>query len=419
MDTGMRTGKNEGRSVRLLETCLYFLIFLAPAAFGSVHPWATMSTSAFLFFLLFLYPESISAVAGLPHLPRLGFVLVFFYFLFQCLVNPLNPGAVRYEFLKWVSLAAGFLLIQQLPRHAIYRLAFAFLIAGLLESLYGLYQQGSHQEYVLWQTKEFHRGFVTGTYLNRNHFAGLLEMCLGIHLGILFWVYREKNYALFFLLGALLVVSLAALLKSGSRAGILSFCMSLLVSSCLIPRRLRAGSRGFFSLVMLSAGAALVLGSGIFGVRFFDMSENLKTFGERAAVWKDALRILRAHPWAGSGLGSFEWIFPVFQSERLSWGWSHAHNDYLELAIGLGIPAFLMLGFSFMGLLWQPLRQMDLLEPRSFAVIWGCLISILSLLLHSAVDFNLAIPANAMIFIFLFAMMTKLTPSPELKGERL
>ena len=82
-------------------------------------------------------------------------------------------------------------------------------------------------------------------------------------------------------------------------------------------------------------------------------------------------------------------------------GWAHAHNDYLELATELGIPAFLVFFVSFLGLWIDGVRRLGTLSETDFPVVWGSLISVTSLLLHGFVDFNLAIPANAMILIFL------------------
>ena len=114
-------------------------------------------------------------------------------------------------------------------------------------------------------------------------------------------------------------------------------------------------------------------------------------------MWKD-------YPAFGSGLGSFPVVFPRYSGEGTHVAYTHAHNDYLEFgaevgAVGLALLG-LMVSMSFAAALRaQYVRADPLMRGISFAAMMG----ILALMIHSFVDFNLQIPANAMTFMLLLA----------------
>lgn len=402
----MLNARDEDRSALPLEIGLLFILFLAPAAFGSAYPWASMALCAWLFFLFFCYPQALNKFRSLPRLSQWGFLGIFFFLIFQRFFTSLNAAATETELLKWLAFAAAFLLLQLLTRNSLFRLGLALILLAVIESAYGLYEELSGHEKVLWQAKEFHRGFVTGTYLNRNHFAGLLELCLGVHLGLLFAACHKRNFKFILMIALFLALTLVAFFKTGSRAGIASFSLAFLFLAPFLVKR--EGNLIFFALSLVAVAGASLAGWSAFWPRFFASWQGPGAWEGRITVWKDALRILRDHLWMGSGLGSFEWVFPAYQSEPLTWGWRHAHNDYLELLVTLGLPAFLILMAAFMVLASRCVKKIGQLPDTSFPLAWGSLVSVASLCLHAAADFNLAIPANAFLLIFLLGLVYRL-----------
>jgi O-antigen ligase len=125
----------------------------------------------------------------------------------------------------------------------------------------------------------------------------------------------------------------------------------------------------------------------------------------RLVLWSDALKLLRAHPFAGSGLGCFEIAFTTVQSAELDYTIDHAHNDYLEFAIELGLPAAALL---FAGLFWLATRALQAgylaRSGLSRAQALGAAGGVAALLVHSLADFNLKIPANALVFSALLGL---------------
>ena len=156
MDTESAIPKNDCPKFFPLEAGLHLLLIAAPWAFGSVYPWASMSEAAFLFFLFFLYPQAFFKIQGLPRFFSLGLLIVFAFVLLQYFLFSKNAYATGGELLKWLAFAAGFLLIQLLPRPSLMRLLMTLALVGALESAYGLFQTGTGKEWVLWEKKASH-----------------------------------------------------------------------------------------------------------------------------------------------------------------------------------------------------------------------------------------------------------------------
>jgi putative inorganic carbon (HCO3(-)) transporter len=134
--------------------------------------------------------------------------------------------------------------------------------------------------------------------------------------------------------------------------------------------------------------------------RFQTVNEEYSLGGQsRISMWRDALPLIKDYPLVGTGLGTFPIAYTRGQTAFLSQFVNHAHNDYLEIASDLGIPAALILFSSILFVLARAIRSF-LSAERDFEriVALGCVGSIVAILLHSFADFNLYIPANALLF---------------------
>ena len=125
----------------------------------------------------------------------------------------------------------------------------------------------------------------------------------------------------------------------------------------------------------------------------------------RQACWDGTRELIQDHTWLGTGPGTYGDAYTQYQPPGFSVRFYQAHNDYLEIVAELGIPAipimiwllflFFKTGFSRMR---SPSRQ-----TRSVAL--GCMIAVVAILLHSYSDFNFQIPANAVLFAILTALI--------------
>jgi O-antigen ligase len=393
------------RGTYMLEAGLAVVMLAAPLFFGAVYPWAAMPVSALLFVLLAFNPQSILAFFNLPKISRAAILCLSLFLIYQLLLGSFQKYETGYQCLLWLAGGAAYLLIQNLPDSSLRRLMFLLVLLGAAESIYGLWELYSGQGKVLWQINDSYHGFLTGTYVNRNHAAGFFELCLGVHLGLLWDAFRRKKTIAAAFFSLLFLITLAGFSQTGSRMGVGGFFAALIVLLALKGRKV---PKPFLATILILSFLTLILGSGILLSRF-ELVQGLKNFdGGRFLLWKNALLVLKDHPWAGTGLGSFNWIFPSYQSEQFILGWSHVHNDYLELAIELGLPAFLLLTVFFLSLFGALLQKLAAVREDIFPLMWGTFLSVLALLLHGLVDFNFAIPANGILFLMILGFASRL-----------
>ena len=106
----------------------------------------------------------------------------------------------------------------------------------------------------------------------------------------------------------------------------------------------------------------------------------------------------------GSGAGTFFTVFPKYKGRDAPVYFDHAHNDYLEFATETGVVGISILGAIIIVVVFnavQILRKRR--EPLVIGMAFACLMGVVSILIHSLVDFNLHIPANAATFMVVMA----------------
>ncbi len=260
-----------------------------------------------------------------------------------------------------------------------------------------------------------------GSFANRDHLAGYLVMCLSLGLGLLIsnltgevsrsWKQFFRNIIAWILsprmlLRLALVVMVTALVLTHSRMGNTSFFVSLLVAGAI---GLLLAKRATKSMVVLIASLIVIdifIVGAYFGVqRVLDRIEQTTMQAEdRDEIAIDALRMWKDYPVFGSGLGSFQVVFPRYSQQDLGVLYTHAHNDYLQLAAETGVVGITLLGLLVFTSLLAALRaQIMRHDPLMRAISFAAMMAIIALGMHSAVDFNLQIPANALTFMLLLA----------------
>ncbi|MDD5035704.1 MAG: O-antigen ligase family protein [Methylococcaceae bacterium] len=320
----------------------------------------------------------------------------------------------------WVFFGLVLLLVNSVAR--LKTLAYVVVVSGIFQAFYGSVMTLSGLEYGFFHKKQAYLGVATGTFVNRNHLAGYLEMCLALGIGLLLsdpggagssqWRAQLK-YWLQLLLGpkALLrlglVIMVIALVLTHSRMGNSAFFTSLLTSGTLgLILFKNAKKSTVILLASLVVIDVLIVGTW-FGVeKVAQRIEQTSLVGEdRDDVDVYATHLLWDYWLTGSGAGSFYNAFIAYKSPGLSGFYDHAHNDYLQFACEFGLMGFLPLALAVSCCLWagvkaQRKRRASLQRGMAFASSMG----LIALLMHSSVDFNLQIPANALLFVSLMAL---------------
>jgi hypothetical protein len=330
-----------------------------------------------------------------------------------------SPVETRSRLRLLVSLAAAFFLVARWARQPgrVMFLLSAITITAFLVALFGLVQFLTWNGRIYWfrrvpETSSF------GPFVNHNHFAGYVGMVIpvAICLGFFFMEGRGREddhsapdrlgrLGLALFAAVLLVVSLVFTL---SRGGILSTVIGGIVLFTLVSRRM-VSRLATWSVAIALAVVAVVLiawiGADIVHHQAGDMKKlgSEATFQSRVVIWRTMLQHARDYLWFGSGLGTFEESFAAYTPPGSSQRWDRAHNDYLQLMweTGLmGLALFLAAAGIFLHRYWLP-AVLARSHPMSLFRL-GLAISVLTIAVHSLVDFNLQIGSNG----FLFALIS-------------
>ena len=282
-------------------------------------------------------------------------------------------------------------------------------LAGL-EGLLGVVQ------FYLQRMNETAKPWSTGTYVNRNHYAGFLEMILplAVTAAAAVWsagITRHSRPAAPALkasaLLALAALLLAAIVTSQSRMGFVAALGGLLVTGLLAigatEQRMFRPTRPWRWI--LPATTLIVAVSLLFVLlptqelvgRFASMAGTGDPNGDvRFQIWTETLPLLRAFPLTGSGLGTFESAFLRYKHVAPMFIVDYAHNDYLQVLAELGIVGF-ALGLALVWRILSRVLRVALFHKESpgWELALGLAGGMAALLLHSLTDFNLYIPANA------------------------
>ena len=305
------------------------------------------------------------------------------------------------------------------------RIVFVMIGIGLIEAAYGLVQTLVPSMGVLWV--DFVRdylGTARGTFINRNHFAGYIEMIWPLALGItlahtgrvrsLKDVLASDRLNRQALMALGVIVLLLALIFTRSRAGIFSGLIGFLAFFIMARTGMKdAGLQNrilFGGITVLMCIYTMTIGVGPILDRFLIIGDASYS---RVDIWRDSLPIIKNHP-LGIGLGNYENVFAVYNQSIVSGKTvTHAHNDYLQLLIETGWIGFLAAvgGFIlFLGKSAGRIKRLDFRrDPLRFYLAIGAFSGLISMTAHSIFDFNLQIPANCMYFVVLLAVLSACT----------
>ena len=168
------------------------------------------------------------------------------------------------------------------------------------------------------------------------------------------------------------------------------------------------------TIVSLVLIAALWVGVDVLVQRYSQLfAEEAMLREGRLLVFRDGIKMIRAHP-MGVGTGAFQDRFREYQTFRPELLFDHAHNDYIETAAEWGIPVSLAFWTCIFFSLLRAIRLFVLIEsPEKRGILLACIGAILSIALHSFADFNLQIPANAMLFFTFVGISLAISPEQD------
>jgi O-antigen ligase len=292
---------------------------------------------------------------------------------------------------------------------------------GALEAALGLCQNfGGGVDQVRW-----------GTYVNHNHYAGFLEMALpfAVVYPVALWRRTRSRGHLTMApalaacgVWALAGLIFAAIVNSYSRMGFIATTFSLFVMGTLAlgARQLSWAARSRRrQVVTVGVVGTLALAGFVFLppdkliARFAQLISTDPTGEGRAQLWAETVPLIKAYPVFGCGLGGYETAFLRFKVTYPLVTDDFAHNDYLQLLAELGIVGFAIMAALAVSVVRMAVRKaVGSADPgtRYFAV--ACAGALAAILVHSLADFNLYIPANAMLLAWIAGMTAGFRNNP-------
>ncbi len=403
---------------RLIEAGLVFLIIFTPFAHGAVQPWAVavFEATAAMMFLLWIFKMISKNTLEVSSSPVV-FLAVFFilYVSIQLAVSPITrsalpgllphsvyPWATKTELLRIIAYAMIFFVSLNTikTRQQIIRIISVIIVVGSLMGVLFLMRYFG---------AEVPRGII-----NPDHYSAYLGMIVPLIFGYL--LVREQTpgtqdtiYAKRLLLIFCAIIMSTALFFTMSRGGIFSFIAALLFMAVLVLTRRSIKKRGW----VLSAVVVFVilsitwLGATPVIERILSIKVEIASlyFGGRLPIWQSTIDIIKDYPFLGTGFGTFNYVFPKYETEGLAYHYAHAHSDLLELLSDTGIVGFFLLGVgSLVSMVWVFRRFYRRHDPYIISLSIGFLGSLAGMFVHSLVDFNLRIPANAILVTIIMAL---------------
>jgi O-antigen ligase len=407
--------------MKALRIGLCVLFAFSVFAQGVVEVWSlsVLEMGAALLLLywgLFVYRDPRLAIQWNPmNWPLLGFIAI--GLLQLAIHSTANPFRTHIELLRLAAYFILFFLSTQVfrERSDFVALAWFLMLLGFSVSLLGVIQHFTSQGTIYWVRHLTQGGDVFGPYVNRNHFAGFIELVAPVGMALL--IFHGLRRDLFPLTGLLTILPVGALVLSGSRGGIVCFAFEvgvllLLARARRVPGRAATIAIAFVALCAFAFIAWLGAGKAI--ERFSKTGLGDVSLSRRATMFRAAAGIFKDHPIQGTGLGTMVSVFPRYDTAYDGLIVDHVHNDYLELLAETGLCGGLC-GMTFLWLLFRGALSTFTAEQGYFsrALHAGAIAAVCGILLHSFVDFNLHIPSNAILFLLQSCVAT----SPPLPSE--
>lgn len=277
-------------------------------------------------------------------------------------------------------------------------------------------------------------GGISAPFVNHNHLAGYLELIIPLPV-VLISVYSLKHLRILYAFATVMIA--VAIIGSLSRGGVISVGAGLvfiLITRFIIQHRNKSAGKirnvphqslppsdnrllvsRFGPMVLLLA--VIILGVVWIGIEpitdrvtdntLFREDEKAQTFDYiRGWIWKDAVTIFQKNPIFGTGMGTFETVYPNYSAGHgIPETVNQAHNDYLQILTDTGLIGGAIALWFVVAIAIGYRRSLFLRDPVRSAVAIGCAAAICSMMVHSVFDFNLQLPATSLLFLVLTATL--------------
>jgi O-antigen ligase len=433
----------QSRASRFIIVLLCASIVVSALAYGTVHIWAlaVFYAGATLAVLIWLVDAIASRqlrwnASGLQ-LPIIGAIILG---LIQLLplrdvssiptlaYSPiktlsLDPYATRFA-IVWLIALFFYFVVALVYIDSVRRMRLVvrtIIIFGFLLAVFGIIQKFLGPTKIYW-LREPHQSVPFGPFINSHHFAAYMEMAMALPLGLLFTGAIERERRLLYVFVA--VVMAIALILTMSRGGMISMAAQIVFLAVVtrnqkdVEKEVGSKRKFFLRSLTVRVGLAFTLVSAIFLGAFFlggersvnrllgTVSLDDPTMG-RTQFWGTTIKIIRAHPIIGVGLGAYGVAYTRYDTWNGTFRVEQAHNDYLQVLACAGVVGALLGLWFLITLFRKGFKQIRVRDPWRRGVATGALTGCFAVLVHSFFDFPLQTTANSLLFLILVVLATR------------
>jgi len=399
---------------KLIFGALVGLIVFTAVPYGTVEAWwkAAFICAVFAICIVGIVDILISGsnrIAGGPVLLPMLTLSALAYF--QTFSISADPFQTRFFALQMLALTVFLALLYRYAstERRLRVLVYTILGVAVASAVFGILRQTTQHGigFILPLLKQ-NQGY--GQFINKNHFAYLMEMAFGLGLGIILSGGIKRDRVMIYI--AFLVPIWMGLVLSNSRGGVLAMLAQIVVAALLL---LSLRTFSVARSVALRAILIIILVGGVLAGTFWVGGDRLAMNFEAATreatttrdgasrneIWRASLKMFAAHPFLGVGLGGY-WIGITAHHEASGLMTpQEAHNDYLELLSSAGL-----IGFAIG--VWFAVVVVRMMRKNLSAMSFGAVLGLTGVAAHSLVDFGLHIMINAVVFITLIMFCTQM-----------
>ena len=436
-----------GKLSAFLEAFIFYslivLVALVAVPYGTVEPWweAAFECTVFFLGLVWIIHGSFSGswlVGGArvfyPMIALVALALVQSLPLWQTdwagtkvwYAISADPFESRRFALKTAALVlAGIMLIRYTSgRRRLSVLVHAIIGVALATAVFGIARQAV-QHAPGFGLARLQPGAGYAQFINKNHFAYLMEMTMGLIAGIAI-IHSEVRERILVYLSALLLM-FVALVLSNSRGGLFAVVAqvvcapAILVGSRTRANGIRSWTRSMAVRTAMVAALLTVVSGGVIWLGGDQLATGVETAGieiaaadpseyhdgaRRRDAWRASWLMFKAHPIMGAGFGGFWTEVPVFHQGSGRLTPRRAHNDYLEVLASGGIAGVALFVWFAIAVFKQARLAPSAADGFQRAAACGATIAIVGVAVHSIFEFGLHITANALVFVALLGILS-------------
>jgi O-antigen ligase/Tfp pilus assembly protein PilF len=410
-----------GITNRVIETSLIALLVFTPLARGTVQAWA-ISVAHFItlimltaYLLRIVYNPQYRWVKTPLDLPLISlFVLA----IISCL-SSIESHASLTALMKLANyIVLYFIIVNTIRQRAqVRRVAYTITIVGAFLSLFGIIKYVGGVSPPWWDYDVKYKGMVA-TFGCKNHLAGYMEMAIPVAIGLLIavkkgWAKALCGFSLFFLCIALTL----SLSRGGWMSGLFALGFMFIVYLLKTKTRHRGLMVTAVAITMVVVLTVLASTPVIERLETLTHGQDAPDWQLRRAAWSGTIDLIRDHLFLGTGPGTFATAFTPYRPVGVNARFLHTHNDYLHSISEAGILTAGIILWLIVAAFWSGIRKIRATNSRlTLGITLGSLSGIAAITLHSVVDFNLHIMANAILLTVLAGLLMSLS-NPSDPGE--